>query len=458
MSKLPIGPAPTLLLVLFVASGGWLMFLAPDGDLAAEGDDSSEIVLNMWTFATSHFEAYCEAVPAFEEAHPGVKVNVELVHGRAVTSRLLAAFWADLDAPDLVEVEINSVGMFFRGPLEDIGFVDLTDRLRESGLYDRLVKPRFSAWSSREHNFGFPHDVHPVMIAYRRDIFEEEGIDPADLDTWDKFVEAGRTITRDLDGDGTVDRYMIDLPDNNSSGFEVLLFQRGGGYFDADGRVAFDDDVAVDTMAWFVPLLAGPDRIANSIGIEHVLTQAVEGGYLICHLCPDWRTRVMEQEMPRMSGKMALMPMPAAEPGGRRTSTLGGTMLAMTKKSEHQDLAWELAMHLYYDAGQLAERFRGTNIVPPLRDAWELPAFDEPREYWSGQPIGALYASLADETPPQFASPYTPVAKDKAGEAVAECIRLYNRHGEEGFHDRVRAVLEEKADDVRRLMDRNPFL
>lgn len=101
MSRLPIGPAPTLLLILFLISGAWIL-LQPAHNLPG---DEGQTVLHFWTFASTHYDAYKAAAPSFEQAHPGVKVDVQLVHARAVTSRLLAAFWADLDVPDLVEVD-----------------------------------------------------------------------------------------------------------------------------------------------------------------------------------------------------------------------------------------------------------------------------------------------------------------------------------------------------------------
>ncbi len=454
MSRLPIGPAPALLLVLLLVFGGWLLLHPATGSAELA---PGETLLRVWVFARTHYDAYRDIIPLFERAHPGVKVDLQLVHGRAVTSRLQAAFWADLDVPDLVETEISSAGMFFRGPLEDIGFVDLTDRLHATGLYDRIVQTRFAPWSSRQRIFGLPHDVHPVMLAYRRDLLEEAGIDAADLDTWDKFVEAGRKITRDLDGDGTIDRYMIELSDTSASSFEVLLFQRGGGYFDAEGRLIMDDATALATLRWYVPLVAGPDRIGNSLGDGQILTQEVEKGYLVCLIAPDWRTRMFQIDIPGVAGKMALMPMPAAEPGGRRTSTWGGTMIGITKKSRHPDLAWALAVHLYYAIEPFDERFRQTHIIPPIRDAWGQPSLSEPMAYWSDQPIGALYTALADDTPPQYSSPYAPMAKAKMGEAITECVLHYRRQGEAGFADLAEGVLRSKADEVRALMRRNRF-
>jgi hypothetical protein len=115
-------------------------------------------------------------------------------------------------------------------------------------------------------------------------------------------------------------------------------------------------------------------------------------------------------------------------------------------------------MHLYYDEEAVTSRFRHTNIIPPLRDAWNLPAFQEPRAYWSNQPIGKMLADLADQTPPQYASPYTPMAKAKLSEALVECVLHYRGHGDDGFEEFVRDTLKSKANEVRRLMNRNPFL
>jgi len=452
MNRLPVGAAPTLLIIVLILSGTWLALVpASQPDHKAEGTTQ----LRVWTFARNHYDGYIEAIPSFEAAHPGVKVRIELVHYRAVSERLQAAFWGDLDVPDLVEVEIGYAGTFFRGPIEDVGFLDLTDRIHSSGLYDRVVQSRFAPYTSRGHIFGLPHDVHPVMIAYRRDLFEEEGINPAQLDTWDKFTEAGRRVTRDLTGDGTIDRYMIELADMSTQSLEVMLFQRGGGFFDADGRLSIDDEVSLETLCWFVPLVVGPERIANSLGEGQIRTQAVESGYLLCLICPDWRTSVFEMDMPRLSGQMALMPLPAPEPAGRRTSTWGGTMIAITKKTRNPDLAWELALHLYYNTTYLGDRFRSSNIIPPLRDAWQLPAFSEPRPFWSSQRIGELYIRLADQTPPQYTSPFIAMARTKLGAALVESVDYYGRHGKRGFTDYARSVLNSKADEVRAVMKRD---
>ena len=442
MNRLPFGQAAFCILIISIVSGTYLALhpIAP-----------KKATLTCWVFANTHYDAYKEAIPYFERAHPGVTVDLQLVSGTAVTSRLQAAFWADLDVPDLAETEISWAGMFFRGPLEDIGFVDLTDRVHRSGLWDRMVRARFAPYTSRGRIFGLPHDVHPVMLGYRRDVFEKEGVDVSKIRTWDDFIRAGRKLTIPNK------RYMIELSESESSNLEMFLFQRGGGYFSPTGEVTFDNEIGVRTMLWYVPLVAGPNKIANSLGGGQIFVKAVEDGYLLCLICPDWRTKFIENQVPRMKGKMALMPLPAVTPGGSRTSTWGGTMIGITRRCPNKDLAWELAVFLYTDHSRLAGRFRATNIIPSIRDGWNDPAFHEKRPYWSNERIGDEFARLAPHVPYQYTSPFIMTAKTKLGEALVACVQRYNKLGDSGFEPFVRREIRRRADEVRAMIRRNPY-
>jgi arabinosaccharide transport system substrate-binding protein len=376
---------------------------------------------------------------------------MQIVSNQAIPRRLQAAFWSDLDVPDMVELEISAAGSFFRGPLEHVGFEDLTTRIRQDDLLDKMVRARFSPYTNRGRIFGLPHDVHPVMIAYRRDLFEKEGVDVDKIKTWDDYIQVARKLTIPNK------RYMLELNETDSSHMEIFLFQRGGGYFNPQGEVIFDNEASVQTMRWYVPLVTGPKKIASNLGGAQILTRAVEEGYFLGLMTPDWRSKSIQNDIPRMKGKMALMPLPAVEPGGRRTGTWGGTMLGITKASQEQDLAWELAKALYLNKQDLAERFDGTNILPPLKEAWNQPEFKKPNPYFSNQPLGELYAQLAPQVPPQYSSPFVSIAKSKLGEAMVACVQQYNRSGERGFEQFCRAQLKESADEVRAMMKRNPY-
>lgn len=446
MRSFPFGLAALAMLALSLIAGVTLALTPPPPKQAD---------LVFWTFAKPHYEAYQKALPAFLKEHPGVTVDMQLVSNNGLAQRLQAAFQADLDVPDMVEIEISSAGSFFRGPLKHVGFEDITDRLKSEGLYDRMVPARFTPYMSRGRIFGLPHDVHPVMLAYRRDLLEQAGVDATKIETWDDFIEVGKKVTK------PGERYLIEMSDAGSDQMEACLFQRDGGYFDPDGNVIFDNEIAVETMKWYVPLVARNskskigDVLSSSYGA--VIAKAMNEGYFISLVTPDWRSKNYENEMGGLKGKMALMPLPAVKPGGRRTSTWGGTMLGITKKCRNKDLAWEFAKHLYLNERDLAERFADTNILPPVPAAWNEPAFNTPRPFWSGQALGREYAQLAPDVPAQYTSPFISNAKGKLGQALVTCVQYYNTRGEDGFDAFVRKTLKDRADEVRKQIARNPY-
>ncbi len=442
--RFPYGGAACALLLLAIGSGAYI---------AATPIPKRTATIKFWTFAKPHYESYLKAIPEFERSHPGVKIEIQLVSGEATGQRLRAAFWSNLDVPDMVETEIGTAGTFFRGSLANIGFVDLTDRIDREGWRDKMVESRFSAYTTRGRIFGLPHDVHPVQIAYRRDLFEKEGIDLSKVTTWDEFIAIGRKLTRTV---GQNKRYMIELSDSGSGQFETVLFQRGGGYFDASGECAFDSEIGIETLKWYIPLVAGDKRIGNALGWGTETNQAMETGYLMCMFAPDWRTKLLENEVGKAKGKMALMPLPAFTADGRRTSTGGGTMMGITKACKDQELAWELAKFLYTKNDDLADRFAETNILPPVKSAWNLPEFKKPSAYFSGQPLGTTFADLASQVPPQYGSPFLGTAKSKMSEAMVACVSYYKINGDKGFDAYVRKTMKEKADYVRLVMTRNP--
>lgn len=446
--EFPYGKAAFWIMVLAIVSGIAIVLI----DRPPENVQRPDLVFV--TFAKNHVESY---VPVFDalQKEKNLKVDTQIVEYRAIQQRLQAAMAVGAEVPDMVE--IPTIGGFVRGPLEDVGFVDLTDRVKAAGLFDKLVESRFSLWSSRGRVFALPHDVHPMVLVYRRDIVESLGIDVNKIETWDDFVKIGREVTKDLNGDGTIDRYMLDLDAAGGDYIRALLLQKGSGIFNKEGEVIFDSPEAAEVVCWYVRQLSGKSKIAFSAGWGQTLAQCMNDGLVLFYFAPDWRTYSFQQEVPGLAGKLALMPMPAWEKGGRRVSTWGGTGLTITKGCKNFDEAWNLAMRMYYDEKELGLRFKSTNIVPPLKAAWDLPEFKEPRPFYSNQAIGEIFAKLAPDTPADFVTPFSEQAKSKLSEAYANIKLYYETKGEDGLDEYARKELKRCADRVREIIARNAF-
>lgn len=446
INNFPYGKAPFWLFVMAIVSSVLL--------IAVSRKESERPDLILVTFTGAHYDAYRQAIPRFEREHH-VKVDVELTHWSSLQSRLQNAILANTDVPDLVEMLEGSLGYFTRGPRADVGLIDLTEKIHAEGIDHKVVASRFSLWTTQGRNYGIPHDVHPIMLAYRRDIVEQLGINVNELDTWEKFVEVGRRITKDKDGDGVIDQYMIDLPYGGNWGLILLVLQKGGQLFDKDGNVVFDSEDTAQVMQWYLHQTRSKEKIATDCGATQLLMKSMSDGLALFFITPDWRSRAYEMDMPILTGKMALMPMPAWTKGGRRTSVWGGTGLVITKRTKHPELAWELAKYLYFDKQELGQRYKRTNIIPPFKEAWNLPEFSVPNPFYSNQPIGKLYAALAPETPPTYSAAVDGLARASLDQAYSRSAEYYKANGDEGLMDKIRAELKQSANRVREMVERD---
>jgi arabinosaccharide transport system substrate-binding protein len=448
LDRFPYGKAPFVLLAIAILSS--LTFALTHGSARP-----ADLVLA--TFSAQHYGAYVAALPKFEREH-GVKVNVQRIDYQSLEARMQSAIVANTDVPDLTEISEGTLGFFTRGPESDFGFADLTDRVKEAGLDQRVLEARLAPWITNGRLYALPHDVHPVMLAYRRDLVEQLGIDVTRLETWDDFVAMGRQITGDLDGDGTIDRFAIELPRNGGWALQLLLRQQGVDLFDAQGEVAFNGPIGVDTMIWYLRQTRGPQRIGYDPGTGQPFVTALKDGLIVFVFAADWRTFQLQTDAPMLSGKMALVRLPAWREGGRRTSTWGMTGLTISRTTKRPELAWELAKFLYFNAPDLGQRFLATNIIPPLKEAWDLPEFQTPNPYFSGQKIGVEFARLARDVPAVFASAMYKPAQGKLDQAFTRSALYYEEHGEQGLREKVKAELDRAAAYVKAWSDRNAVL
>src|SRR5690348_1125619 len=138
----PYGKAPLAILLLALMTGAGLVAVA----LAEKAEPKPDLI--MACFDKDHGEIYRAALPAFEEANH-CKVQIEVVDQRALQNRLESAMEAGAPVPDMVELLDGTLGVFTKGPLSDVGFIDLTSKVHETGLYDKLVQSRFAKWSTR---------------------------------------------------------------------------------------------------------------------------------------------------------------------------------------------------------------------------------------------------------------------------------------------------------------------
>ncbi|HMO25324.1 MAG TPA: extracellular solute-binding protein [Tepidisphaeraceae bacterium] len=446
-----------LLIALVTGSAIWL-----------RGTDGRRADVEAWVFADSHYYIYVgrgkppgtAPIDVFS-AETGRRAEIKLIQHRALNVRLATLILSDIvgpEVPDAVEIEIGSIGRFFRPPVDQVGLLPLNDFIRKYGWEGKILSSRLAPWSKEGVIFGIPHDVHPVTLTYRADLFEQAGIDLAAADTWEKFIDACLQYQAYWRAQGVERRWAMEWPQSGASHLLTLLLQRGINLVDDRGNIHFDDPRVLDTLVMYARLSAGPNRIGADVAPgEQGYTQDLGSGFIGIMLTPDWRLTAIPLYAPELAGKLKVMPLPKFPDSPYRTSTWGGTMIGIPRNSANPELAWKLIEILYLRPEGMLDTMRNTYILPPVTTLWDDPINTELDPFYSGQAVRALNVQLAQELPARYVSPASTVADATMSLVMIRAIRHMREHGEAGLEDACRAWLAQADRELRRRIAHGSF-
>ena len=332
-------------------------------------------------------------------------INVKAYGFREMPDKLGVAVRSGQGIPDLVQLDETFFGVFLN---EDSPFMDLTQKIKKSGLAKDLHPRRLEVFTYKGKTMGVPQSLSAMVLYYRKDLFKEFNIEPSDLKTWADFAEVGAELQKDqgqrfMALDGTL--------------FDVLLRQKGTDLFDKKGKFLPDEDKALSILEEFAEMSADqitvmPDR--GSIFDPVFFSGDLEAGEVLCVPGADWYgLDLFQQFAPGMQGLWGMMPLPTwrNEDGelGPRTATFAGQGLMICKKSKKKKQAWEFIEFVMKNKEANAERFLQGNSFPAYKPSWKDPRLLGQHEYFE-QSIGELLVSLADEIPPVVVDPRRPQA------------------------------------------------
>jgi multiple sugar transport system substrate-binding protein len=113
--------------------------------------------------------------------------------------------------------------------------------------------------SSDGHIYQIPWKINPIMMISNKKHMREIGFVPPPV-TYSDFLEAGRRVQKDTDGDGYVDRWVgysdvkVTWWQRFFDFYSIYIAASQGGSLIKNNQVAFDNDFAVQTFAFLQKL------------------------------------------------------------------------------------------------------------------------------------------------------------------------------------------------------------
>ncbi|MFF2079717.1 ABC transporter substrate-binding protein [Kitasatospora sp. NPDC058162] len=324
---------------------------------------------------------------AFEQAHPGTTVEVVDIGYDNAYDKITVGLGAGSGLPDVLTVEGSRITGYI-GNFPN-ALVDLTSRA--AGLKSQYTEAVWrTVTDAKGRVLALPWDSGPCALFYRRDHFQQAGIDPETLRTWDDYLTAG-TALKNATG-----KKLLILDAKLDTLFAQLLQQQGQSWF-TDGKVAVATPAAERALT-LLKQLVDRDLVDFENGWDGLVSGTHDGKAATTPTAA-WWDGTLTTEMADLSGKFGVVPLPAFTPGGARTSNSGGSILCVPAQSRNPETAWGFISFLLADKANQASMMQHEGLFPAFLPALDDPYFQQPAPYYGGQPAMKLFADLARTIP-----------------------------------------------------------
>ena len=399
--------------------------------LARAQEPSGDLTIWSWNIAASSLASVAKD---FMAANPGVTVTAEDLGNQQVFDRMLAACAAGgADLPDIVTVE-NHESEIFWAQFPDC-FVDL----RTLG-YDDAMAAQFPDFKRTELEpggvaYAMPWDSGPVVMFYRRDLYEKAGVDPATIRTWDDFIAAGEKIQ---EANPDVVMTQADL-NGDTEWFRMMANEQDCGFFSDDAQQITVNQPGC--VAALETLKRVHDAGLLTAGNWDEKIQSNNGGTVATQMFGGWYEGTVRSTAPAdQAGKWGVYPMPSMSADGTHAANLGGSSLAIASTSDSKEAAFAFLKYaLATNEGQV-KMLKEYGLVPSLLSAVEDPYVAEAQPFWGDQ---AVWQTVLETLPRVAPSRGTPFFGDADG-----VLRTVQTGYLNGGYDTAQAALDDAAQQI----------
>ncbi|MEV2270728.1 ABC transporter substrate-binding protein [Nonomuraea africana] len=337
---------------------------------AAQATPQGPVKLTYWTWAPN----MDKIVAVWNQEHPDIQVTVsKQAGGDDAAAKFLTAAKAG-NPPDLVQAEYQHLPSFIAA-----------DAVADLKAAAGAAQPEFSegVWGQVTLGtaavYAIPQDSGPMMLFYRKDLFEKYGI--AVPKTWQEYAEAARKVRKQ-----DPDVFLGTFSSKDPGAFTGLAQQAGARWWAIEGE-AWRVNVADEPTTRVADFWGGLVKEGVIDGMPYFTPEwnkALNDGKLLTWPSAIWAPGALSSNAPKAKGKWAAAPLPQWRAGENHSGFWGGSSVAVAASSKHQAAAARFAVWLNTDPKAVELLVKEAAIYPASAKGQQ--ALTEAPDYFSTQP------------------------------------------------------------------------
>ncbi|WP_079417703.1 ABC transporter substrate-binding protein [Paenibacillus ferrarius] len=354
---------------------------APTATSSTQNENAStqKITLNLWYWNGAISDSTIEAA---KKKYPNIDLQAQkLPSGPDYLTKLKTTISGGGNGPDIVAMDSWVSTML---PYKE-KFVNLYDQ----GAKD--IQPQYLDWkwkmaatADNKYVIGLPIDVAPVVLYYRKDLFEKAGVPSTpeeiknQVKTWDDYLNLQKKVK---DATGTQLLSIVDV-------FRNAIGQNSEGYFGADGK--YIGDQAHVKKAWDTAVKAYQLGLTYANVNDTEKNAATNNSKISSFIGASWAVGDLLGAAPDTKGKWQV----AYPPGG--VGNQGGSFFGVLKSSKNPKEAYEIIKFLV-SPDNLVAGYKEFGNYPSTPEVYSKPEMVNKSDFFGNQDLSSVFADAAKD-------------------------------------------------------------
>lgn len=319
--------------------------------------------------------AFQSVVDGFRTAQPDATVNVIHVPAQGDHMTKLSAAFASGSPPDVFIINYRRYGQLAsKGVIEPAGpLMQKSGVLQESDYYPQSL----DAFRYQGTLMCVPQNISNLEVYYNKDLFAANNVAEPTADwTWDDFLAAAQAMTRDTNGDGTMDTHGLGV-EPQLIRLAPFVWANGGDIVDNPDKptkLTLDTPEAREALQWFVDLQRSYKVTPNEAEAK---SEDVESRFMNGRIGMVLASRASTPSFREIEGfEWDVAPLPMKK---EKSTILHSDAYCIASASKNKDLAWAFVEYAQGPDGQTRAAKLG-RTVPSRKDIAQSEAFLDPTQ------------------------------------------------------------------------------
>lgn len=336
---------------------------------------AEKVTLKFWltTAELEEVTAWKELSEEYMTEHPNVTVEVQDIPSTTMgggEQKVLTAF-AGGTAPDVMLTSDETLMGFAKRR----SFADLGPLMKKHPIVDPedMFPHIMEMFQYEGKQYGIPSNGGPIIVYYNKTLFKEAGLNyPSYSWTMDDILEDWKKLTKDVDNDGRIDQFGVEIT-KNWIYFMPWLIMYGAEYLsplpfrEGETRCAVNCPEGIKAFQWWQDL-RWKHNVTPTPAQEGILAgELFKTGRTASRVTGPW----MLGEYRKVEGLNWDIAHTPTGPKGYKATRWTYDGLIITQQSKYKEETWEFMEFLMSPTGQRSIAKRGLSIPALISVAYE---------------------------------------------------------------------------------------